>query len=362
MGQRLTQELNTLVKFRTKQKSVEENKKLINMINDKIKIVELDNLIDLKSYDYHLRSAEEYTIVGQLNATYSRLNKATIISSSTKLYCRIFINDYLPESLHNHLLKESFKIMKFLSNDNVDAIFKEKLRLYDLFCINKNYYLFTEYFSISASLMHIIWNNNHIPIETVKQWIFCLTDAIGTLSNYGIAHRYIRPENVLLNHNNSIKLAAFEVACIFYDSENGQKILQKRGLPLDCDDYLLNHLPPECFNDNYDASNVDIWSIGTLACLLLTHNNPFHINDKNYFQKWRYSWERKIVNEEIRALLDEIFVDTENRLSVFHLKEDGRLSEINVKSDKSQYNVSQRKVDNYLINLNEQLILINNQN
>lgn len=100
--------------------------------------------------------------------------------------------------------------------------------------------------------------------------------------------------------------------------------------------HLLDHLPPECFATlGYDASMVDVWSLGAIICHLLTGSTPFiapnllnasAVPVPDYFAIWKRSEERRVVPEEIRSLLDDIFIEADRRITVWEVANDFRLA------------------------------------
>ncbi|KAH7638846.1 hypothetical protein HUG17_2879 [Dermatophagoides farinae] len=326
---------------------------------------------------FQIRSREEYTIIGHTNTVYSRLNNAQHNQQSKqqqqqqqhrsksawiKIYCRIVYPERMSESFRQHWLQESLLIMRFIRQQQHAQMNDQRLhRLLSIVhnVVDDQYYLFMERFSLSTSLTHIIWNNNNIDdchesttitttnsisltVSVIKQWLLQLCQTIESLNICGIAHRFIRPENILVNgsgNHQRILVTGFDMACFFHSYETDQPIMQsKRLLPHDMiEDYFLDHLPPECWFDDYDASMVDVWSIGTIICLLITRNNPFSPNfnndnssggyndDYNHLNIWRSSWERRTMSEEWRTLLDDIFQPSDYRMTLFDLKSDIRL-------------------------------------
>ncbi|OTF75896.1 hypothetical protein BLA29_002201, partial [Euroglyphus maynei] len=373
----------------------EQQKRLKNFITTQSTVASGDAEInaeeELKSrLYYHLKSREEYSMVGHLNTVYSRLYMAQQQRRPMKIYCRIVHPDRMTESFRQHWLQESLLIMRFIRHQQQQQQQQAQMneqRLHRLLSIvhhadDDRYYLFMERISLSTSLSHVICNHNDANDESpfrltnviLKQWLLQLCLIIESLNVSGIAHRFIRPENILVNlsGNHRILVTGFDMACFFHSYETDQPILQpKRALPNDAiEDYLLDHLPPECFLDHYDACNVDVWSIGTIICLLKTGNNPFSPNvnngnvnscygdDYNHLNIWRSCWERRTMTEEWRTLLDDIFQESDYRMTVFDLKSDQRLlphADLSMlKTKKPYYRIDLKKVSD--INVNEKEI------
>lgn len=204
-------------------------------------------------------------------------------------------------------------------------------------------YVMHEDLPVSSIALHL-WNEDATPLLAIE-WTLELAKAAEWLNVSGVAHRLIRPENVLLSREGNVFLAGFEVAVSFYklasDREGEKFILQEAGLPREISRELWDHLPGECFEKaQYDPQFVDSWSIGVLLCTLLTGSHPFDIDNcyssrqtekATLPQQWRQSSERASVpyegkdDDALRSILDDIFQPADLRLITFDMIRDIRL-------------------------------------
>src|SRR5699024_75282 len=178
--------------------------------------------------------------------------------------------------------------------------------------------------------------NEEMSVPIVKQVVSQLASAIEHINLHGVAHRFVRPENVLWSTSNSmVKLTSFDMACLYWDTNHKCAFPSpKKGLPIEgIPVNLLDHLPPEAFVDNYDCSMVDAWSIGTLTCSLLTNENPFQVKmgpDSDLvgakLNQWKQFDQKRIIPCEIRSLLEDIFVEADARMTIFDIIKDKRLN------------------------------------
>ena len=254
------------------------------------------------------------------------------------MFCRFFPFKQMQEQdkcYYAQMTDISLKILRYLGQN--EAISNYIVRLFEIYKRDNSLYIFHKRFEVKCSLAHKIWNFEDLALSLVKKWIVQLADAAEMLNVSGVAHRLIRCENVLITLDNRIKLTCFDMACLYWNSEEKKVIMQKKGLPGEWDPYWLSHLPPECFNMEYDASDLDVWSIGVIACLLITRNNPFNIQKNDFVAQWNGCWERRILPEEVRTLLDDIFQTANKRMMLFDLKNDIRLTETNTKIQARRY-------------------------
>ena len=69
-----------------------------------------------------------------------------------------------------------------------------------------------------------------------------------------------------------------------------------------------------------------------LICLLITGNTPFETPDSStetvpeHITAWKRSKERRLLPEELRSLLDDIFVQADSRICAWEVAKDFRLA------------------------------------
>lgn len=84
-----------------------------------------------------------------------------------------------------------------------------------------------------------------------------------------IIHRDLKPENVLLQDENVVKLADFGFSVLNNGNHGQSRVL---GSPL--------YMAPEIIRGETYGSEVDIWAVGVIACILLTGRPPFYGKSK----------------------------------------------------------------------------------
>ena len=183
------------------------------------------------------------------------------------------------------------------------------IRIYDHFQHNEKLCLILEYCP-NGSLMDEIERNNGLSlarfIEVSKQ----LVDALHYCHSQGVAHRDIKPNNVLLEENRRVKLADFGLCMSNMDGS-----LQKRfgGSML--------YTAPEIFQKKpHDPLASDIWALGVAFYIMLTGKSPWNYNSLGEFKQIVLSGALKLSNsippmvaELIRNML---VIDPSQRLTI----------------------------------------------
>ncbi|KAK6462354.1 serine/threonine protein kinase [Scheffersomyces coipomensis] len=177
------------------------------------------------------------------------------------------------ESILNGLYEEAekeIKIHKILgTHANIST-------LYDHF----DSYLILEYCT-RGDLYEAIHNNNGPNTsQDIKDVFMQILNALEFCHSYGVYHRDLKPENILIGEDWSIKLCDWGLAT------TTKIITDKDEFDIGSERYMA----PELFDsdlESYDASKIDLWSIGVILLTLVFHKNPFQVanySDKRFIQ------------------------------------------------------------------------------
>ncbi|CAH6721143.1 serine/threonine-protein kinase Ksp1p [[Candida] jaroonii] len=173
------------------------------------------------------------------------------------------------KSLYEEAAKE-ISIHKILgSHQNVSA-------LHDHF----DSYLILQYCS-RGDLYEAIQNGQGPTTpKDIKDVFYQILDAIEYCHSKGVYHRDLKPENILIGDDWTIKLCDWGLATT-------NLIITDRS---EFDVGSERYMAPELFDTNlkqYDASRIDIWSIGIILLTIIFHKNPFEVanySDKRFVQ------------------------------------------------------------------------------
>ena len=112
-------------------------------------------------------------------------------------------------------------------------------------------------------------DNNLIPEDQIVQYFYDLAKGLQYLHSKKIAHRDIKPANILLDENNTIKIADFGLGN-FQGWDTTMVSIAKAGTPL----YAApENRDPDTRLKNSDLFNTDLWSLGMVLFELCTLMN-----------------------------------------------------------------------------------------
>eukprot|EP01084_Bolivina_argentea_P026347 48988_1 len=112
-----------------------------------------------------------------------------------------------------------------------------------------------------------------------------ILSAIKYMQDHMIAHLDLKPDNILFDNNNNVKLIDFGEAII----KNKQKINIKCGTPFYMAPEIIREIP-------YDPFPADMWSIGVIIFCMLFGFVPFHAEEENeIFEKIKKGFKNKVL-------------------------------------------------------------------
>nr|XP_035150819.1 serine/threonine-protein kinase MARK2-like isoform X1 [Callithrix jacchus] len=110
------------------------------------------------------------------------------------------------------------------------------------------------------------WIEHHVVEEEEARGMFQqMLSAVRYLHRRSIAHRDLKPDNMLLDVKGNIKIADFGLATSYYE---GQRLTIAHG--------TLAYMAPELFGaQGYECPAMDIWSLGVTLFQMVSNNLPF---------------------------------------------------------------------------------------
>lgn len=132
----------------------------------------------------------------------------------------------------------------------------------------EQYYIIMEYLE-GSSLGHLIKSRDKHSLETKLQWLYQICDGLHFAHEHGVIHRDIKPDNLILLNNGTVKITDFGIARL----EKSEMVKTKDQTFMG----TIYYCSPEQLKEfkNIDR-RTDIFSLGVVLYQLLTGILPFH--------------------------------------------------------------------------------------
>ena len=170
--------------------------------------------------------------------------------------CKIVQKTSLPTELDQRLFQNEVKALSSLIHPNIS-------RYYDLIEDDNNYYLVEE-FCLGTTLQKQILKYGSLSEPVIKKIAHQLFYVLEYIHSKGVVYRDIKPDNILVDINNNIKLIDFGL------STTDTSALRSTFCG------TLAYSAPECIKHNpYLANKADIWSAGIILYQMITGNFPW---------------------------------------------------------------------------------------
>ncbi|XP_043196738.1 serine/threonine-protein kinase SIK3-like isoform X2 [Amphibalanus amphitrite] len=206
---------------------------------------------------YRIGQYELEQTIGKGNFAVVKL--ATHIITQAKVAIKIINKTKLDADNLNKIMRE-VKIMKILRHPHI-------IRLYQVMETEKMIYLVMEYASKGEIFDHMV-ANGPLKESEARPWFRQILAAVQYCHRKNVVHRDLKAENLLLDAEDSIKLADFGFSNFYSESD-----------PLTTGCGSPPYAAPELFEGKeYDGPKADVWSLGVVLYVLVCGALPFDGN------------------------------------------------------------------------------------
>ncbi|KAG5900341.1 hypothetical protein JTB14_026349 [Gonioctena quinquepunctata] len=188
-----------------------------------------------------------------------------------KLACKIINHEKYKDASRN--INREITIHKMLDHENIIKYFgrrQEPLKEY----------IFIEY-AAGGELFQQIEPDLGMPSPSAQMYMKQLLRGLSYLHSKGIAHRDVKPENLLINANGTLKISDFGLATLFRFKGKERLLDKKCG--------TKPYLAPEVLQRPYRAPPADLWSCGVVFVAMLTGELPWSeaVEHNDDFVRWK---------------------------------------------------------------------------
>ncbi len=198
-------------------------------------------------------------------------------------------------------------VLKIIKNLNMKEIeIQSKLchpnivKIYGYFQKDNKLYIIQEYISGKDLTC------GKYPIDKVKKYIRQLSEVLKYLQSQKIIHKDIKPQNIIINNLDNIKLTDFGLAVYEFDP------FKLTGSP--------NYMSPEILSKTKQSYCNDIWALGVITYCLIGENPPFQTTNRidtfNAIKNYKYEFTDNFTDELSKDFISKILVPENKRLTI----------------------------------------------
>ena len=158
-------------------------------------------------------------------------------------------------------LQRELDAMAYLKHPNI-------VSLHEFFTDNNNFYLVLDYCPGGELAEYIDKLSSPMREQQAANVFHQIVSAVSFIHKQGVAHRDLKPQNILITKFPSVKISDFGL-CGFTDDT---KMKTFCGTPC--------YTAPECLNQvQYEGEAADVWSLGVILYELVTGKHPWDVKN-----------------------------------------------------------------------------------
>lgn len=160
--------------------------------------------------------------------------------------------------------------------------------------------------------MYKMYKNKTHTWKQVAKHVFQILDAIRCLHDNKIMHLDIKPENIMFDKNNNVKLGDYGLSRIAYDHDIYKVYTDEyRGTSM--------YVPPEsCGKSKRYSGKCDIWALG-LTIFYMLQGNYLYTSEREVKGLSRTNTHNKSILSRLRSVVEEATETTEEYELVYNL-------------------------------------------
>ncbi|CAL9081108.1 unnamed protein product [Musa textilis] len=241
--------------------------------------------------------------------TFAKVYMARSLSDGGAVAVKVLDKPELVDSGLSRSFLTEVAAMRRLSHPNI-------LKLYEVMATRSKIYLVVEH-APGGDLLARVARRGRLPESVARRYFQQLVSALHYCHARGVAHRDVKPQNLLLDRDGNLKVSDFGLAALPEQLRDG-RLHTACGTPA--------YTAPEVIRrKGYDGAKADAWSCGVMLFVLLAGSLPF--DDANLALMYRKIHKREyelppwISQSARRLLLRLLDPNPETRITIGALME-----------------------------------------
>lgn len=191
---------------------------------------------------------------------FSKVKFARNVENGESVAIKIMDKDTLLEQNMVQQIKREISVMNLIKHPNV-------VQLHEVMASKKRIYIVLE-FVMGGDLYNKIAQDGRLRENEARKYFQQLITAVDYCHSRGVAHRDLKPDNLLLDSYGNIKVSDFGLSALPQQVREDGLLHTACGTP--------NYVAPEVINDKgYDGATADVWSCGVILFVLMAGYLPF---------------------------------------------------------------------------------------
>ncbi|XP_021822070.1 CBL-interacting serine/threonine-protein kinase 4-like [Prunus avium] len=191
--------------------------------------------------------------------SFAKVYKAQSLVDNTAVAIKIIDKTQIDAVMEPRILREISAMRRLHHHPNI-------LKIHEVLATKSKIYLVVE-LATGGELFAKISRHGKLPESLSRRYFQQLVSALHFCHQNGVAHRDVKPQNLLLDKNGNLKVSDFGLSALPDQLKNG--LLQTAcGTPA----YTA---PEVVYRRGYDGSKADAWSCGVILFVLLAGRLPF---------------------------------------------------------------------------------------
>lgn len=244
-----------------------------------------------------VKQVGKYEIGDKLGSgSYAEVKKATHVDTREVFAIKIIDRQKLHQENMEEQLRREIAVMKNLKHEHV-------VNLKEVMVSSNRIYLVMELIE-GGELVAKLKAEKQFDEDVARRYFQQLVFGLDYCHRQGIAHRDLKPQNLLLDKNDNIKIADFGLANMQDANANTASLMTACGSP--------QYVAPEVLSESgYNGHLADVWSCGIILYYMLAGTLPFNDTNQNglfmKIQRGQYRMSSAF-SDEAKDLISKILV------------------------------------------------------